>query len=96
MVDYSILGLELSETSGLSKRPVAVTFRDGIPAGVPKFAGTEPSICSFWQIAAGGITFYTIPSDHGNCAMGRYAHNFPWTPVSLISCRQNGTNRTSE
>jgi uncharacterized protein (DUF169 family) len=80
MMDYSILELELCATLDLSKRPVAVTFRNSPPAGVPKFAGAEPSSCSFWKIAAGGITFYTIPGDHCNCAMGSYVHNFPLTP----------------
>src|SRR5512147_3126200 len=77
MMDYSILELELCETLGLSKRPVAVSFRESPPSGVPKFAGEEPSGCSFWQLAAGGITFYTVPEDHRHCAMGSYAHNFP-------------------
>ena len=75
-MDYSILELELCETLGLSRRPVAVAFREGPPAGVPKFSGAEPSGCSFWQIAAGGMTFYTVPGDHCNCAMGSYTHNF--------------------
>lgn len=79
-MDYSILELELCETLGLSRRPVAMIFRDSIPAGVPKFAGEEPSGCSFWQIAAGGVTFYTVPGDHCNCAMGSYAHNYSLAP----------------
>jgi uncharacterized protein (DUF169 family) len=79
-MDYSILELEMCETLGLSKRPVAVTFRDSPPAGVPKFAGMEPAGCSFWQLAAGGMTFYTVPSDHCNCAMGSYTHNFSLPP----------------
>jgi len=80
MMDYSILELELCETLGLSKRPVAVTFGESAPPGVPKFAGVEPSGCSFWQLAAGGMTFYTVPSDHCNCAMGSYTHNFSIAP----------------
>jgi uncharacterized protein (DUF169 family) len=44
---------------------------------VPKFTGTEPSGCSFWRLAAGGRTFYTVPSDHYNCAIGSYTHNIP-------------------
>ena len=79
-MDYSILELELCETLGLSRRPVAMMFRDSIPPGVPKFAGVEPSGCSFWQIAAGGMTFYTVPRDHCNCAMGSYTHNYSLTP----------------
>ena len=76
MMDYSLLERELRETLGLARRPIAVAFRETPPAGVAKFAGQEPSGCSFWQIAAGGMTFYTVPADHCNCAMGSYTHNF--------------------
>ena len=64
MTDYRIIEQRLSRALGLQRRPVAVTFRETPPAGVPKFTGTEPSGCSFWRIAAGGRTFYTVPSDH--------------------------------
>jgi uncharacterized protein (DUF169 family) len=80
MVDYSILEIRLCETLDLSRRPIAVTFRENPPAGVPKFAGEEPSGCSFWQLAAGGMTFYTVPRDHCNCAVGSYTHNFSLPP----------------
>jgi len=79
-MDYSVVELELCETLALSKRPVAITFRESPPAGVTKFAGVEPSGCSFWQLASGGMTFYTVPSDHCNCAVGSYTHNFSLTP----------------
>jgi len=79
-MDYPIVELELCETLGLSRRPVAIAFRENPPAGVPKFAGVQPSGCSFWQLAAGGITFYTVPADHCNCAMGSYTLNFSLTP----------------
>ena len=77
MVDYSTIETSLCKILDLSRRPVAVTFRDKPPVGVPKFSGKEPSSCSFWQLAAGGMTFYTVPADHHNCAMGCYTHNFP-------------------
>jgi uncharacterized protein (DUF169 family) len=70
----------LSETLGLPRRPVAVTFREAPPVGVIKFAGTEPSGCSFWRIAAQGRTFYTVPTDHYNCAIGSHTHNIPLAP----------------
>jgi len=71
---------QLSEILGLRRRPVAVAFRDTAPTGVAKFAGTEPSGCSFWRIAAGGRTFYTVPSDHHNCPIGSYTHNIELPP----------------
>ena len=75
MVDYRIIEQRLSEALTLQRRPVAVTFRETPPGGVPKFTGTQPSGCSFWRIAARGEIFYTIPSDHYNCAIGSYTHN---------------------
>jgi uncharacterized protein (DUF169 family) len=80
MTDYRTLEQRLSETLRLQRRPVAITFRETPPAGVSQFAGVEPSGCSFWRIAAGGRTFYTIPSDHYNCAIGSYTHNLPLPP----------------
>lgn len=77
MADYRIIERRLSELLSLQRRPVAVTFRETPPAGAPKFTGTEPSGCSFWRIAAGGRTFYTVPSDHYNCPIGSYTHNLP-------------------
>jgi uncharacterized protein (DUF169 family) len=70
----------LSETLGLPRRPVAVTFREAPPVGVVKFTGTEPSGCSFWRMAAQGRTFYTVPTDHYNCAIGSHTHNIPLAP----------------
>jgi uncharacterized protein (DUF169 family) len=77
MTDYSIIELELCETVGISRRPVAVTFLMHPPQGIPKFAGKAPSGCSFFRIASGGMTFYTVPTDHYNCPLGCYSYNLP-------------------
>jgi uncharacterized protein (DUF169 family) len=77
MTDYRIMEQRLTEVLRLQRRPGAVAFRDTPPAGVPKFMGTQPSGCSFWRIAAGGRTFYTVASDHYNCPIGSYTHNLP-------------------
>ena len=71
------------------RRPVAVTFLDGPPANVQKFAGSEPSGCSFWRLAAAGRTFYTVPENHFNCAVGAYTHNIALSPE-----RENETEQT--
>jgi len=63
-----------------SVRPVAVVFLDAEPAGVPRYEGTQPSGCSFWRLAAEGKTFYTLPENHFNCAVGAYTHNIPLSP----------------
>src|SRR5438132_13532228 len=76
-IDYRAIERQLTGALGLQRRPVAVAFRATPPAGVPKFTGTEPSGCSFWRIASGGRTFYTVPSDHFNCPIGSYTHNLP-------------------
>ena len=75
MADYQAVERAISKAFELARRPIAVSFRDVAPAGVAKFAGTEPSGCSFWRIAAEGRTFYTVPSDHYNCAVGCHTHN---------------------
>jgi uncharacterized protein (DUF169 family) len=63
----------------LDLAPVAVTFRDQIPQGVPRFRGTVPAGCRFWKLAAtrpaGRSAFFTVPADHHNCAVGSYTHN---------------------
>ena len=64
----------------LGRRPVAVTFLDQEPQGIERFRGTEPSGCAFWRLAAEGRVFYTVPSDHFNCAVGSYTHNIALSP----------------
>lgn len=64
----------------LLRRPVAVTFLDREPTDIERFAGTEPSGCSFWRLAAEGRVFYTVSSDHFNCAVGAYTHNIALSP----------------
>jgi uncharacterized protein (DUF169 family) len=80
MTDYRRLEDRLRDFFALRRRPIAIAFRDAPPAGVAKFAGVEPSSCSFWRVAAGGRTFYTVPSDHYNCAIGSHTHNIPLPP----------------
>lgn len=75
MPDYRAIEEKMQQVLGASRRPVAVAFLDAVPEGVAKFAGSEPSSCSFWRIAAGGRAFYTEPSDHLNCPVGGYANN---------------------
>lgn len=77
---YSGVESKISESLGLKKRPVAVKFLETPPKGVPKFEGAQPSGCSFWRIAASGKTFYTVPSDHYNCAVGSHTHNISLPP----------------
>ena len=80
MTDYRTVARQLTDSLGLRRRPVAVAFRQIPPAGVAKFAGTEPSGCSFWRLAMDGRTFYTVLGDHHNCAIGSYTHNIALPP----------------
>jgi len=78
----------VTEKLGLSRRPVAVAFRDAPPAGVSAFAGSEPSSCSFWRLAEAGRTFYTVPGDHHNCPIGSYTHAIPLPPQRASELEQ--------
>ena len=80
MSEYRSVEATISKSLGLKKRPVAVIFVEAPPIGVSKFEGAQPSGCSFWRIAASGKTFYTVPSDHYNCAVGSHTHNIPLPP----------------
>ena len=77
MNDFAALDQHLTTTLSLTRRPVAIAFRESPPADVTKLSGTQPSGCSFWRLAAAGQVFYTVPSDHYNCSMGSYTHNIP-------------------
>jgi uncharacterized protein (DUF169 family) len=86
-------GKELEQQIGAvtktARHPVAITFLQQIPANAQKFDGSQPSGCSFWRLAAQGKTFYTLPENHFNCAVGAYTHNIPLSPE-----RQNETEQT--
>ena len=59
----------------LTREPIAIGFLDAEPEGVPRWGEEEvPAGCSFWQKAMEGQTFYTVPSNHFNCAVGSYTH----------------------
>ena len=77
MVDFGALERALTDALQLTRRPVAIAFLDGPPAGVPRLPGAQPSGCAFWSLAAQGRTFYTAPEDHYNCPIGSYTHHIP-------------------
>jgi len=69
------MNLETQQSLGLSKPPVAIAFLDAPPAGLQQWAGGPvPAGCAFWRAAWEGKSFYTVPSDHYNCAVGAYVH----------------------
>jgi uncharacterized protein (DUF169 family) len=87
--DWRKLEQRISSAVKLGRRAVAVAFLDAPPAGIAKFEGSEPSGCSFWRLAAAGSSFYTVPENHFNCAVGAYTHN-----ISLSPAREKETEQT--
>ncbi len=71
---------QIANVTKATRRPVAVTFLDEAPNDAKRFEGREPSGCSFWRLAAEGRTFYTVPENHFNCAVGAYTHNIALSP----------------
>jgi uncharacterized protein (DUF169 family) len=74
-MDFAAVEKHLTTALALSRRPIAIAFRESPPAGVARLAGVQPSGCSFWRLASAGQVFYTVPSDHYNCPVGSYTHN---------------------
>lgn len=65
----------IKEALGLRRTPIKVGFLAEPPAGVEAWTGgPAPAGCFFWARAMEGKTFYTVPSDHYNCAIGSYTH----------------------
>ena len=78
---WKILEERIAGAVKLPRRAVAVAFLQEVPGGMEKFQGTVPSSCSFWRLAAAGKSFYTVPENHFNCAVGAYTHNVPLSPA---------------
>ena len=66
---------ELVDLLRLSAEPVAITFRDRAPDGVPHVAAREHAGCGYWRRAAAGEVFYTDADDHKACPVGAHTHN---------------------
>jgi uncharacterized protein (DUF169 family) len=74
MPDYPAIERKLQQVLETTRHPVAVLYTDEPPAGITRFAGSQPSSCSFWRLAAEGRSLCTVPSDHFNCPVGSYTH----------------------
>src|SRR5947209_756161 len=66
---------QLQQAIGLSKPPIAIGFLNEAPAGLEAWkGGAVPAGCAFWRAAMDGRSFYTVPSEHYNCAVGAHTH----------------------
>ena len=95
--DHRALAESLSSALHLAVAPIAISFADRPPAGVPAFdepmsepapdgrRGRVPAGCVFW-VRAAERRFSTAPEDHGNCSVGSYTHGL----ASLQDVAGNG------
>ncbi|HEV8574759.1 MAG TPA: DUF169 domain-containing protein [Dehalococcoidia bacterium] len=70
----------LTELLRLTSPPVAITFVDAAPPGVPHVSAVEPAGCGYWRRAAEGEVFFTIADDHKRCPVGAHTHNVTLSP----------------
>ena len=77
----------LVDDLGLDRPPVALAFLDGAPAGVPTVEGLEPSACTFWRRAEGGV-FYVDADRHLECPVGAMTMGFELPPERAPEAEQ--------
>jgi uncharacterized protein (DUF169 family) len=71
---------QLTDVLRLKTAPIAISFVETPPPGVPRIAGGEPAGCGYWRRAAQGEVFYTTADDHKRCPVGAHTHNVPLAP----------------
>ena len=63
------------EILGLRRLPIKIGFLDAPPPALARWSGGPVAAgCVFWDRAMDGKSFYTLPSDHWNCAIGSHTH----------------------
>jgi uncharacterized protein (DUF169 family) len=66
----------VKEILGLRRLPIKVGFLDAPPPSLARWSGGPVAAgCVFWDRAMDGKSFYTLPADHWNCAVGSHTHN---------------------
>jgi len=84
--DYDALATDLKQLLSLMVEPLAISFSQRSPEGVPAFADPIPEPvdgrtgrvsagCVFWTRAS-DRTFTTEAADHANCSVGSLTHGF--------------------
>ena len=74
----------IQESLALTAPPIAVSFSNTVPEGVPHVAEAAAAGCAFWERAAAGA-FYTTADDHALCSIGVHTHNLAGAPESQMS-----------
>jgi uncharacterized protein (DUF169 family) len=65
----------VKEILGLRRLPIKVGFLDALPPKLARWSGGPVAAgCVFWDRAMDGKSFYTLPADHWNCAVGSHTH----------------------
>ena len=70
----------LMELLSLTSAPVAISFLDAAPPGVPHVSAVEAAGCGYWRRAAAGEVFFTVAEDHKGCPVGAHTHNVTLSP----------------
>lgn len=83
--DWAGLSSQLMSSVGTDVPPIAITFADTVPEGIPAFddpmpppkpdgrTGRVSAGCVFWMKST-DRTFATVAEDHGNCSVGSLTH----------------------
>lgn len=71
----------LEDLLRLTSAPVAISFTDEPPPGVPHASAVEPAGCGYWRRAADGEAFYTVADDHKRCPIGAHTHHVELSPA---------------
>ncbi len=74
-MDRPAIADRITTALALDTPPVALTFTDTPPAGVPAPAHPVTSTCAFWRLAEHGV-FYATAQDHFNCLIGAMVMGF--------------------
>ncbi len=82
--------MRAKEILGLRRLPIKVGFLDAPPSSLARWSGGPVAAgCVFWDRAMEGKSFYTLPSDHWNCAVGSHTHK-----IGLPADRSNELSDT--
>ena len=64
----------VKEILGLRRVPIKIGFLEAPPPLARWSGGPVAAGCVFWDRAMEGKSFYTLPADHWNCAVGSHTH----------------------